>query len=165
MIITPMEEIKAKLNYYKEINYKDKDFFIPVFTKSQQEILESFDKALQDRELLALCQFGKSCEWGRSRVLSEIGFIYQALGYEVVLICDEINYMNYFATAVLNSSIKETFYQENELDQKVILIWEDDTTGEFGVSKYCNKTILRLIKRFNESDYIEDMSMFRRFEK
>lgn len=55
-----------------------------MLTEHQQFIFDEFEKTIQNREILL-----KSSEhrvWGKSYILDELGYVFQALGYEVHLL-------------------------------------------------------------------------------
>ena len=53
-------------------------------TRQQQEVFNSFDCALQNRQSVLLNSAERG--WGKTLIVNEIGFTYQALGYDVWLV-------------------------------------------------------------------------------
>jgi len=107
-------------------------------TQEQQYYYDLFDKALNNGENFVV--FSDRRGWGKTTIVNEIGFTYQALGYMVFLITQFPNSNEHFVTKVISSECDFDFRNLN-YKKCVAIIDEYDP---------CTEQYINIIKRLNE---------------
>lgn len=96
-------------------------------TKKQKIFYESFDSQLQAR--LNNLVSAEDRAWGKTTILNEIGFTYQALGYNVLLLTNCSNSIEYFATRYITIASSLRGFNRNKT---IVIIDECNINdGEF----------------------------------
>lgn len=89
----------------------------------QQFWFNRFDECLQKR--LSYLKSSKDRGWGKTTVLNEIGFIYQALGYNVILVTQFPNSNEHYACLLFdNIFLKSVFL--SDYSKTIVIVDEYD---------------------------------------
>lgn len=102
----------------------EKRWYLIKLTKEQQLFFDIFDNYLQNKQ--SKLYHSDRRAWGKTTILNELGFTYQALGYEVLLITQFSNANEHFATKYIPLAFSSRHLRGYPVGKTIAIIDEYD---------------------------------------